>query len=641
MKIRKTAIYTFFLCVMLLLACNPDKEEKLTPDQPEIEQPDVPVIPPVEEEPETPSIPDDDGGTAGKPGDTPSTKPDDNPSTAPDDNPSTKPDDNLPTDPGDYTESSKVLYERDFTTNVDLRNYQMINADGISINSPVHVGNWHQNINGTNASLSSYMYDPANDHDHWLITEGVYIHVPKVIIAWDMMAELYEEDYEVYISTSREKDSFTERIFAGSLQGGRDIPERQVDYLLEGYEGKTIYLAFRHCTRREKKYILTLNKLTISSFPYDKADLQTDKVWLTYPDYLASNQNLATGTTYPPGLKLKVSMAIKNLGTGIKDGQLTVSYNYQGKEVTETISDVYLMHGATYVHTFKEKLLTTSASPNTLQPVTATVKPLLGEVRLKANSRYIKLTLLNGNPQYRILFEKVSKLNCVPCGQVFHSYDQLDKKYPDRMIGVCTMYDNGLNPPPAFGASYQNMITSIGQIPGTPAGCYDRSGSAYPDLGGLEWIMGHETFASRMFPPFAIQVTHEFSEDKTTMHVHVAATCLLDQEDAQVNITALVLEDNIKEYPNQVGVPNAIHHHIVRTILGDNWRYGLEGVIPTHAKAGETYTHTFTYEVPATFGKHTTDLTQLYAVGALIDRSRGEVINSNKSKKTTTKTTKR
>lgn len=641
MQIRKTAIYTLLLCVILLLACSPDKEEKLSPDQPEIEQPDVPVIPPAEEEPETPPIPDDDGGTSGKPEDNSSTEPGDTPSTQPDDTPSTQPDDNPPTDPGDYTENSKVLYERDFTTHIDLSNYQMINADGLSIDNPVYVANWHQNINGSVVSLSSYMYDTSHKHDHWLITEGFYINAPKVIISWNMMAELFDEHYEVYISTSREKDSFTKKIFAAKLRGGRDVPEREVDYLLEGYEGKTIYLAFRHHTPGEKKFILTLNKLTISTFPYDKTDLQTDKVWLTYPDNLASNQNLSTGTVYPPGLKLKVSMAIKNLGTGIRDGQLTVSYHYEGKEISETISDVYLTHGATYVHTFKEKLLTKPTPLNSPQPVTVTVKPLPGEVRLKANSRYIKLTLLDGDPQYRILFEKVSKLNCAPCGQVFHSYDQLDEKYPDRMIGVCTMYDNGLNPPASFGSSYQSLISRIGESYGTPAGCYDRSGQAYPQLEDLEWIMNQEIFTSRMFPPFAIKVTHDFSEDKTTMRVQVAATCLLDQKDAQVNITALVLEDNIKEYPNQVGVSKAIHNHIVRTILGDDWRYGLEGVIPTHAKAGETYTHTFTYEVPATFGKHTTDLTQLYAVGSLIDRSTGEVINSNKSKKTTAKTTKR
>ena len=581
---NKIALYALCMCSLLTLSCSPDEIANTAPDGPKTEVPDS-------DEPEEPEEP----------------------------------------------EEQVVLYERDFTKEIDLTDYQMINADGIEIESPFYTGNWYQSNTGGTISLSSYIYDPENQHDHWLITEGFYIDKPKVIVAWSMVAEYRDESYEVYISTSPDKESFTNKIFAGVLP--RWTPELEknnigkAEKLLEGYKGKTIYLAFRHNTPDKKGFLLTLKKLKISSFPYNNEDLTTEKVWLTYPDFLPAGKNTDTGTVYPPGVKLNVSMEVKNLGTGIRDGELKLTCKYGDNEITETVEGVYLPQGDTLIYTFKKPLSTVAAPSGNTPHITATVHPLPGEIQVQNNSQDVILTLLNGDPKYRMLFEKLSKLNCVPCGQTFYSFDQLNEAYPERTIGVCTMYDDGLNLPPAFGGNYRSMIANISQTPGTPAGCFDRTGEAFPDLEKLKSIMKNGIFASRMFPPFAIGVTHDFSEDGTTMYIHVSATCLLDQTDADLNLTALVLEDNIIEYPNQSGVSNAVHNHIIRDILGDDWKLGMANVIPAEAKSGETYTHTFEYSVPSTYGKHTTDRKQLYAVGAIINSASGEIINCNKSNK--------
>lgn len=596
MKISKIAMCIVCLCSILTLACSTDEITEKVPDEPKTDEPDP-----------------------GKP----------------------EPGDPEPGEP----EPQVILYERDFTTEIDLKDYQMINADGIEINNPIYTGNWYQSPYGGSISLSSYLYDTANQHDHWLITEGFYIDKPKVIIAWHMVAEYRDESYEVYLSTSPDKNSFTDKIFAGELP--RWTPEMEkndkgrVEYLLDGYKGKTIYVAFRHNTPVNKGFLLTLKKLTITSFSHDKEDLATNKIWLTYPDFLPSGKNSDTGTTYPPNTQLNVSMEVKNLGTEIRNGELELTYKYGEKEISETAKGVYLPHDGTFVHTFSQPLLLAAESPNNNSPLlTATVRSLPGEIRVDNNTSHIELTLLNRDPKYRMLFEKLSKLNCVPCGQVFYSFDQLNEAYPERMIGVCTMYDAGLGISSTFAGSYHSMIASIGQSPGTPAGCYDRIGPAFPELEKLQSIMKNGIFASRMFPPFAIDVTHDFSEDGATMYIHVSATCLIDQENVNLNLTAFVLEDNIKEYPNQTGVSNAVHNHIIRDILGEDWRLGVANVIPAKAKAGEIYTRTFEYAVPSTYGKHTTDRTQLYAVGSIIDPTDGEIINSNKSSKITSNTNK-
>lgn len=379
MKIWKLNLYALCLCTALTLACTPEEEENTSPDKPDTEIPEVPDrpdVPDVPEEPD-PDIPEEDGGNSGKPetGGGEVTPPD---------------------EPADYTEQAKVIETRDFTKSINLSAYQMIDADGIPIDHPFGIAGWNHVKEGSNYNLTSFMFDKNNEHDHWLITEGFYIahDYPKVIITWTMQSDYFPESYEVYLSSSPNKESFTKLIYSGIQEPG----ETQADYLLEGYEGQTIYLAFRHNTPGETKWTLSLKNLTISSFPYDKQDLVADKLWLSYPKFLPASSNVATGTVYPAGVELNVSVAIKNIGIWIKGENLSVTYDYDGTKVTEEIPNVYLSHGETYVYTFNRKLTTQAKDDEPLRPVSVTVKPLPNEVRVKKNSRYIEISHLTADP---------------------------------------------------------------------------------------------------------------------------------------------------------------------------------------------------------------------------------------------------
>lgn len=604
MKKRSLLMYTLCVCTALVLGCTPDEVEGTSPDGPNVEEPDVPVPPPTPDEPDEPTIPDDDEGSSGKPGED---------------------------EPADYTEQSKEIVVRDFQNKKDgwnLSDYQMIDADGLDGNNS-YVQTWHEERTG----LSSSMFDKDHDHDHWLITEGFRIDYPKVVVSWTLLAEVFEEWYEVYVSTSPDKNSFTKLIYSDKLKAGR-IDSRTVDRILDGYQGQTIYLAFRHNTSAAQKMTLTLEKLTIYSFPYDEKDLVAEKMWLTYPESVGEDVNVSTGTTYFPGLKLNASIAIKNLGLGLRGEDLHVSYEYGGKKVSEVIPNLYLPQGEIYVHQFSEQLL--AEDTENTKSATVTVQPLSGETRVTANSRHIPLNYLSGDPHYHILFEKVSKTNCGPCGKILYQFDQIDEKYPNRTIGVTTMWDTGLN----YAGGYQGMIADVvGKWGATPIMCYDRTASARSIEHHIETIMEKGLFGTRMFPPFAVDVTHEFIAD--TMFVYMTTTCLADMEDEDYRITALVLEDNIKGYP-QAGVSNPVHNHILRAILGDNWRTGVKGVIPANAKANEKYKYTFKYTIPEKIDKHTIDRTQLYAVASVIDcLDKNKIVNSNKTLKEATKSRKR
>lgn len=626
MKMRNFLYATLCLCVTMFLACDPDEKENTSPDNPDIEKPIGPDKPNTPDEPD-PDIPGEDGGNSGKPGEGGNVD-----------------------EPADYTEESRVLYTRDFTkADMNLSAYQMIDVDGVDISSIYYKSGWQLfqvTSGGSEASLLSHM-DADHEHDHWLITEGFYLDnsTSKAILSWKMYADFYEESYEVYISTSPEKETFVDKIYSGTVPEG-DHSQQQEEALLDGYQGKTIYIAFRHNTSGKEKWNLTLLDLKIVTFPYDDADLQVGKLWLTYPNFVETGSTRSTGTVYSPGLNLNVNMAITNLGLGLRNATLTFSYEYDGEVIAEDVSGVYLLNGETYVHTFKKKLLTKEGA-TTIRPVTALVKPLIGETRIKKNSRYVDMTHLKGDPGYHMLFEKHAKTACIPCGGMFYVFDDLEKQYPNRTIGLVAMQDNGLDlPVDSLRAAYHGWITAcIGWNTGsTPVTNANRvKGNILGTTSNFIHLMTDGTFVDRMFPPFAIQVKHYFSEDGKTMYVHLVVTCLLDQENVDLGLSAIIAEDNVKEYPWQLGVTGnkvSVRDHLVRTFLGDDKvkasesvKLGLRNVIPSTTKAGETYTYTFEYTVPAKIGKHTLDRTQLYAVGLIINEDK-TILNANKSAKT-------
>lgn len=633
MKMRKFLYVTLCLCVTMLLACNPDEKENTSPDNPDVENPDNPNNPDTPDRPDRPSgpapiIPEDDGGSYGTPG-------------------------GDIDEPGDNTEEAKVLYERDFTkVGVDLSAYQMIDVDGVEIVSPAYESGWSFWAPSSSVSqriLLSFMGSPKDEHDHWLITEGFYLDnsTSKAILSWKMSTGYYDESYEVYISTSPDKASFVEKVYDGIAPHIADGDSEHLDILLDKYQGQTIYIAFRHNTPSAKnRWTLILESLKIVTFPYDDVDLQTDKLWLTYPNFVVKGSTLTTGRTYPPELELNVNMAVKNFGLGLRNETLTFSYKYDDEVIIEEVPGISLPNGETYVHTFKKKLMTKDGAA-TIRPISVSVKPLTGETRIKKNSRYVDITHLKGDPEYHMLFEKYAKTACQPCGLIFYVFDDLEKAYPNRTIGLVTMQDAGLNLPDAdLSAAYHWWITNcIGWgTYATPVTSYNREkGNIVNPPSNFTSLMTDGTFAERMFPPFAIQVKHDFSEDGKTMYVHLEVTCLLDQENVDLGLSAIIAEDNITEYPWQLGVTNnkvSVRDHLVRTFLGgdeikasDNVKLGSRNVIPSTTKAGEKYNCDFEYTIPEKIGKHTLDLTQLYAVGLIIKEDK-KILNSNKSTKT-------
>ena len=75
--------------------------------------------------------------------------------------------------------------------------------------------------------------------------------------------------------------------------------------------------------------------------------------------------------------------------------------------------------------------------------------------------------------------------------------------------------------------------------------------------------------------------------------------------------------------PDPVLATNMVFDHVARGILGTF--KGVPGSLPSFITGGNTYTYTFSYQVPAGF-----NVNNMHAIGWISDASTGEILNSNR-----------
>lgn len=638
-----SVFYTLLtFCIAFSMTCCSPAEVDDKPGGGETEEPEKPEEPAPPKEPEFPQTPDPD----------------------------------LPDNP------IEERFSCDFTATAMPQGYQTINANNLEVVQPstakipmpmdpddptavpdlrpfvLHPGyenstqpNWHSyQLKDGKYALTSYACDGKKNTkaDNWLITTGIDISSSKALIQWKMCAAVdfdfpYPEFYEVYISTSPELSSFTTTgalIYKNETYhnhiGNDQI--NKVDYLLEGYKDKTIYLAFRHTSPGAEKIGITLHKLTVSDFLLDEVDVEASQAncwWDCKPAKV-------TGVNYPIGAELTPEITILNQGYHLEKTTFKVSYTYAGKTVTETTPAVSVKQGKTYSYQFKEKLVY-NGEPG----FTVTVYPLPGETRLYSNRCNKEgLTTVKRPVMIRVLYEEASGQNCSVCSTLFRALDDLDAAYPGRTVGVMHIVDREVQRPypAATGNAYKNFVASKSrpnQAPPYAAAnrdeAFKRDGGIMPGLPPLARKPNLETpliedYTSVCYTPLEITATHRFSDDGRKMFVDVEVEALLDLEGLNYGIGGLVVEDNVqhKTYTMlNLGAP--VFNHLARGVLGDMEK-GVTGVIPATMTDGQKVTHTFEYDIPEKYDVLTPNRDQLYAVVMLI-RPDKSILTCNKTTK--------
>lgn len=115
-------------------------------------------------------------------------------------------------------------------------------------------------------SMVSYSFDElANEAltpDNWLISPGIYVEYNKVFLSFYVGtgdAIYKEETYEVLISTTDPEPQEFVSLHKETLTDNR---YKQVTLELDGYSGKTVFLAFRHVESTDNFY-LTIDNISL------------------------------------------------------------------------------------------------------------------------------------------------------------------------------------------------------------------------------------------------------------------------------------------------------------------------------------------------------------------------------------------
>lgn len=656
----KSVFYSLLtLCLVCSLAgCSPADSGDKPGD--ETETPDVPPLTPPDDPDKDPSNPGDPGDP--DPGDPNPGEPGPGEPGTPDnpDNPGTPvtPDPDLPENP------IVEFFSRNFVTLPTPDDYQMINANGLQVVQPAVVGipfyegyentargNWYSySLKGGKYALASYACDTneGTSADNWLITEGIKVDYDRVLLYWKLCStnEGLPQSYEVYLSTSPSLSDFkasqpihqANNIYIDHL--GNDYINN-VKYMIDGYKGKTIYLAFRHTTSGKYKIGVTLAKLSASSFQLDMRDLEVTSMRCWWD----SKPTNVTGMAYPIGAELTAELTIKNAGYDFEEMPLTVSYEYDGKTVAETTEPVSLKQGATYKYQFKKTFTYTDSSGSLL----VKVAPLPGETRLYANSRSLSgFTTVKRPVMIRVLYEEASGQNCSVCSMLFREFDKLDAAYPDRTVGAMHIVDRATQCPypAATGTAYRSYVMSKSRGWAAPPYAAANRNTLYkapnPDIQPGLTATGARTpnletplitdFTSQCYTPLEITATHRFSDDRKKMFVDVEVEALQDLEGLNYGIGGLVLEDNVqhKNY-SMLNLGKPVFNHLVRGVLGE-MKKGVTGVIPASMSDGQKVTYTFEYDIPDMYDVLAPVPDQMYAA-VMIIRDDESILTCNKTTK--------
>lgn len=254
----------------------------------------------------------------------------------------------------------------------------------------------------------------------------------------------------------------------------------------------------------------------------------------------------------------------------------------------------------------------------------------------------IGFTNLDAQPVKRVLLEQHTGAWCGWCVDGSYIMDELQKDYPDKLIGVKWHSGDAMQLD-----VYQELSQSLG-VSGFPSGSVDR---AVFNVGGQGAIMLSRSaweqasgFMMDEAPKVEVMLDNWYYNSATN-EVTIAVKCnVLEDIDNQIAFNALLCEDDVvgpnssqwnqknylsgrsgyednPYYDKPSEIVGYVHEKVVRMNFASSI-FGDEGTFPATVKAGETYSFSFTKELPEVTGDPI-DLNNVFIVGFVANKVPG------------------
>lgn len=533
-----------------------------------------------------------------------------------------------------------MLYDGDrLTPNEEMANWSFTNT----ANTPWIIARDEDDTNMAAASHSSYT--PAGKSDDWMVTPQVYIPDGKCELTFKVQS--YRKDKEdklkviVWVSEKVLNELKAEDVEKMRTEGDViyeeiESPGRNEDYLigdwtqrnisLEQYAGKSIYVAF--VNENEDQSAIFVDDLQI----------------LHNQDFLiALTSNLTTIRQESEVIKGRVTI---NSGTKTFSDITLRLVDGEGN-MLETIHDegLSLKKDDSYPFEFTTPLPLAIGKANNF-----VVRVQMNE---SVDSIATSIKNLSFEPVKRVTVEEYTGMACPNCPVGIVAMEYLEEVYGDLLIPIAyhtytgDIYESGLT---AY-TTYLGLIAAPSGVvnrlsTGYPLGVVNGSYSYYsPD--GDSWFDVAEKELTQ-YADADINITASYRTSTNEITVPCTYKYALDADKLNVNLLAIVTEDNLSGYQDnnfssvedeiikdwgkdgiygKSKVVPYIFNDVARACIGTSY-LGTGGYVPAEVVAEKEYNANITFTLPETVK----DVNNCNVVCMMLDANTGKYINAARAK---------
>lgn len=520
-----------------------------------------------------------------------------------------------------------VLFSEDFQGGTMPAGWTITNVDGLTPATNVAwcTNAWVVRDDFANASnkvaASISWYTPVGTSNDWMATPQVAITQTGTILQWRAMAQdpSYPDGYRVYVTTSSggAPSDFTgpngTQVYTTNAENA-SWTTRSVN--LDAFVGQTIRIAFRN--NSNDMFVLMVDDIQVLQLSPNDAAANT----ITTPSYIVGPSNVnITGQISNAGSTPITAVTLK-----WSDGTTTHTQNLTGLNIPSL---------GTYNYTHNTQLAVAAGTNYNIKVWTE----LTGDANQTNDTVAKTIYGLSFMPTKRVVGEEATGTWCgwCPRGHVFMA--QMHTNFPSTWIGVAVH-----NSDPMTVTAYDAALGAL--IGGYPSGLVDRE---QLDVDPSQFPAAYNLQINKIAPA-NVGVSNTWNSGTRQLTVNVNATFAASFTNGNFRLAAIVVEDNVTGTTsayNQVNYYSFQSNNIALNGAGHNWQTepnpvpaasmvyddvaramlpsfaGQAGSVPAAITAGNTYSASFNYTVPAS-----QDENDIRVIGILIDNSTGIIVNA-------------
>lgn len=472
------------------------------------------------------------------------------------------------------------------------------------------------------ASTSKYKYstgETPQPADDWLVTKKIYVRGGNAVLKWKGRSicdqQKNKSSYQVMVSTTGNtpEDFHGEPVF--SIDEEASNGWRQHEVSLAQFEGKEIYIAF--VNNSLNKEILAIDNLEV------KGGKGLCELTVNTGDHVYGTNAVSVDGTITAYSDVPVT-------------EFKAYYTYQGKTFSTSVSGLSLRKHQSCSFSFDEKI-PVAFGDTVKYKVWAEVN---GQTQDTIDCQTVSFLFM---PQRKTVVEEGTGMWCVYCPKGIVAMDILQKKYPEKFIGLALHYTDPL--------AVDDYVDAL-KFPGYPSGWFNRKYlcadpmvlvendgvSMYTTTNG-----GFESyFLAAEKEPTLADITLTAHVENGKIKTEATSRFAINIDEADYQLAFALTEDNVTDptyyqdngfaggdallggyesQPKRITAP--IFNHVARGIYDDY--LGVPGSIPTQLVAGESYKFEYTIDVPTSIKS----LANSRLIAMLLDRKTGEIVNAN------------